>query len=257
LKVRSRPIIHETQRPGGERPRSILGEAKLRPIFNAITRKHIMGIFSRVKDIALSNVHAALDGVDDPMKTTKLIIRGTEDELVRLRRAASMAASDSRRCERELTALMVEISDLETQAATAVANGHEPLARLALRNKLALQTRISGMQSELSQSRRTHNIAAATIQELDLTLSDARNRQRAITHALAAPAAQVTSRKGRDQIEHSLTRLDTASRLLSDLEVDLGMPEQKLRDELRELQVEADIDAALKKMAAKKIPAAE
>jgi phage shock protein A len=219
--------------------------------------ERIMGIFSRVKDIGLSNVHAALDAVEDPAKTVRLVIRETEDELVRLRRAASMAASESRALEIGINAASAEIAQLEEQARAAVVSGRDNLARLAVRNKLALTGRLGSMQAEFQAARRSHALAQTACSELEGVLSDARVRERAVSRRLDAPAAQVGSRRGRDKLEQSFTRLNLAERMLSDLEADLDIPGTAMRSELRDLQVEAEIEEAMKRMRAPTLGASD
>ena len=93
-----------------------------------------MGIFSRFRDIAGSNINAMLDRAEDPEKLIKMMILEMEDTLIELKTAcAGMIAV--KKAQRQLRTIENRGNYWEDKANLAVNKGRDDLAREALFEK--------------------------------------------------------------------------------------------------------------------------
>ena len=63
---------------------------------------HIMGIFTRFRDIVSANINAMLDKAEDPEKLIKLMIREMEDTLIEIKASCAGVMANRKRVGRQL-----------------------------------------------------------------------------------------------------------------------------------------------------------
>ncbi len=84
-----------------------------------------MGIFTRVLDIAGSNINAMIDNAEDPEKMIKLMIREMEDTLVDVKRSCAGVMANSITVERQLAGAQTHERSWEKKAQHAVEKNRE------------------------------------------------------------------------------------------------------------------------------------
>jgi phage shock protein A len=226
-----------------------------------------MGIFSRLADIANSNLNALLASAEDPEKIIRLIIQEMEDTLVEVRSSAVRTIAERREMERRSEALKREEEEWQRKAELAITRGREDLARGALLAKThraqaraSIEQQIAVLVGGLAQQNED-------ITKLQAKLADAKSRERALAarRTTAGNRLKVREKLHDDRINDAFFRFEQAERSLDQLEgrvesYDLGRGNGRvpsLEDELAGLEAESGVDeelAALKARMGNQMP---
>jgi phage shock protein A len=102
-----------------------------------------MGIFKRIKDITVAEIHALLDQVEDPFSMLNHYVREMEEEIAK----GQQALSNQIFLEKRQMALILNTEEVIAkrirQAKLAVDRGEEPIAKLALQEKLIHENKLN------------------------------------------------------------------------------------------------------------------
>ncbi|MEE1672980.1 phage shock protein PspA [Agarivorans aestuarii] len=156
-----------------------------------------MGMFSRLTDIINSNISTMLDKAEDPQKMLRLIIQEMEDTLVEVRASTAKVLADKKQLIRKIEHLEEQASDWQAKAELALSREREDLARLALVEKKHIQESIKQQQKELGLVDDSLLQLQQEIEQLELKLSESRNRQ-------AGLLARQTTAKNRHAVRQQL-----------------------------------------------------
>jgi phage shock protein A len=108
-----------------------------------IRRSNKMGIFKRIKDITVAEIHALLDQVEDPFSMLNHYVREMEEEIAK----GQQALSNQIFLEKRQMALILNTEEVIAkrirQAKLAVDRGEEPIAKLALQEKLIHENKLN------------------------------------------------------------------------------------------------------------------
>ena len=210
-----------------------------------------MGIFSRMSDIVNSNINAMLDTAEDPEKIVRLMIQEMEDTLVEVRSAAARAIADKKELNRKVMELEREASDWESKAELAVTKGRDDLAKAALREKNDSEAAAAALQAELTHVDEGLNRLNDDIARLQLKLSDAKARQKALMmrHETANKRLRVRRQLHDNKLDDALVRFEQFERKMDNLEgrveaYDLGK-KADLKQEITHLEDDEQIEQAL------------
>ncbi|MFC0211532.1 PspA/IM30 family protein [Paenibacillus chartarius] len=95
-----------------------------------------MGIFSRVKSIALADIHDALDRMEDPVNMVKQYIREVQEQIDKVRTTLAGHLFTETQCEALVNRTEELVAKRTRQAELAVDRGEDAIAELAIQEKL-------------------------------------------------------------------------------------------------------------------------
>jgi len=212
---------------------------------------HIMGIFTRFRDIVSSNINAMLDRAEDPEKLIKLMIREMEDTLVEIKASCAGVLASSKKVERQMHEAQSRSRHWAEKAALAVKKGRDDLAREALVEKRRYADAAKILEQELTE----HNVLVEQYQEdirqLEDKMGAAREKQRLLLQrqirAVGKMRAQEEIRRMDsteavfkfEELENRIERMEAEADL-----VNYGR-KPDLEEELENLDFDDEIEAEL------------
>jgi phage shock protein A len=155
--------------------------AQFLPITVVKTKKaggHMMGIFTRFRDIVSSNINAMLDKAEDPEKLIKLMIREMEDTLVEIKAACAGVMANRKKVQRQLDEVQSRETYWKERSELAVNKGRDDLAREALVEKRRYAERADAFEKESMEYNALIEQYKDDIRQLEDKLSSARDKQR-------------------------------------------------------------------------------
>jgi len=218
-----------------------------------------MGIFTRFRDIVGSNINSMLDRAEDPEKLIKLMIQEMEDTLIELKSACAGVMAESKKIERQSSALDQRQEYWEAKANLAVQKGRDDLAREALLEKRRHSERFQALAYELSEHEALLAQYQEDIRQLEDKLKNAREKERMLVqrhiHAVRKKRAQEEMRRidsaeavfKFEELEHRIEHMEAEADL-----VNFGR-KPTLEDELERLSLDDEIESELKAIKASSI----
>lgn len=108
-----------------------------------------MSIFGRVKDLLQANIMDMVNKAEDPEKMLNLYIERSTEEVRNFQIQVNRAVADKIQLEEKIEALTKQIAQRSEQAALAVQQGKDDLARTALSLKKQAEVSIADYQGQL------------------------------------------------------------------------------------------------------------
>lgn len=221
-----------------------------------------MGIFSRLADIANSNLNALLASAEDPEKIIRLIIQEMEDTLVEVRSSAVRSIAERRELERRVESLKREEDDWQAKAELALTRGREDLARGALLARSHRAQARASVEQQVAQLVASLSQQNEDITKLQTKLADAKQREAsfATRRATAGNRIKVREKLHDERINDAFLRFETAERQLDQMEgrveaYDLGrtppLRGPTLEEELANLAADASMNEELEALRAR------
>ena len=213
-----------------------------------------MGVFTRFKDIISSNINSMLDKAEEPEKMIRLMIQEMEETSVELKAACAGLMADQKRIAREESQARARMELWEDRAKLALEKGREDLAREALLEKLAAQRLSEGLERERDRFTVMIEQAREDIEQLDVKLESAKERQRSLAkrHVRADQRIKVRSNVSRVQSADVMMRFDQFEQRIErmEAEAELGSPRQNrnLEQEFALLEGGDEVEAQLASM---------
>ena len=212
-----------------------------------------MSIFSRLSDIINSNISALLDKAENPEKMIRMVIQEMEDTLVEVRSSTARVMAEKKTLTRRLDQLRAQAEDWEYKAELALSKDREDLARAALLEKAAIQTRVETTEADLFKLDETLDKLDGEINLLQEKLNDARARQKTIVMRTRATSTRRDVRKqlSNQAIDNAMDKFEYYERKIDQMEgqIDSDSVEQKgLQAEFDELAREENIDQELQEL---------
>jgi phage shock protein A len=213
-----------------------------------------MGVFTRFKDIISSNINSMLDKAEEPEKMIRLMIQEMEETSVELKAACAGLMADQKRIAREQSQALARLELWEDRAKLALDKGREDLAREALLEKLAAQRLSEGLERERDRFAIMIEQAREDIEQLDVKLESAKERQRSLAkrHVRADQRIKVRSNVSRVQSADVMMRFDQFEQRIErmEAEAELGAPRQNrnLEQEFALLEGGDEVEAQLASM---------
>jgi phage shock protein A len=213
-----------------------------------------MGVFTRFKDIISSNINSMLDKAEEPEKMIRLMIQEMEETSVELKAACAGLMADQKRIAREQSQALARQELWEDRAKLALDKGREDLAREALLEKLAAQRLSEGLERERDRFAVMIEQAREDIEQLDVKLESAKERQRSLAkrHVRADQRIKVRSNVSRVQSADVMMRFDQFEQRIErmEAEAELGAPRQNrnLEQEFALLEGGDEVEAQLASM---------
>lgn len=135
-----------------------------------------MAYFSRLTDIVTCNLTEMLSSSDDPDATLREIIAEMEEGLKGAERSVATAKHSQERTRTELGEEQRQIQHWGDAARTALKNGDESKARLALIRKQEAEDLAAGLEQQLNAATSTVEHLTTMQRALEARLSDAKRR---------------------------------------------------------------------------------
>lgn len=101
-----------------------------------------MGIFKRLKNIALADVHGLLDKAEGPVSMLKQYIRDMEEQLVKAQQALADQLGLEKQCEALIVQAQAVVEKRLRQANLAIERNEDEVAKLALQDKIVNERRL-------------------------------------------------------------------------------------------------------------------
>ncbi|MDA8442025.1 MAG: PspA/IM30 family protein [Peptococcaceae bacterium] len=108
-----------------------------------------MGLFSRVKDVMHANLNDLISKAEDPEKMLNLYIERASEELRNFSVQVNRAAADKILLQEKIAGAKKDIAELSGQAALAVQQNRDDLARTALSRKQQTEQSLADFEQQL------------------------------------------------------------------------------------------------------------
>ncbi|MGX1983994.1 phage shock protein A (PspA) family protein [Thermolongibacillus altinsuensis] len=102
-----------------------------------------MGLFKRVKNVMLADLHDLIDKLEDPISMTKQYLRELEEQMEKAQRALAQQFAIERRYEQLIQQAEEMIEKRARQAKLAVEKNEEAIAKMALQEKIAYEKKLA------------------------------------------------------------------------------------------------------------------
>lgn len=191
------------------------------------------GIFSRLKDIMESNVHALLDKCEDPEKMLDQMLRKAKEDLAEVKTATAQVMADTKAAQRAYDDALKK-ADAEHQcAANALRAGDEAAAQKFLDSEQRIRTGI------LAQAESTLNSAKANEQ----AMKDAHNK---LCDDIDFMQSQLQTIKGTMKVAKATETVNRVKGTKRDSAATFQSYADKAQRALDEAQARADLNAGPK-----------
>ena len=210
-----------------------------------------MRIFTRVRDIISSNIHAILDKAEDPEKMVRLMIQEMEDTLVEVRASCAGVMATRKKVQRQMDECQDRAGQWEAKAKLAVSKGREDLAREALYEKRRYLERVESLKREVEQCSGLVEQYQEDLRQLEDKLTSAREQQRVLVqrhvHAEKKKRAQMEIRRA--ETSDAFARFEDFEKRIDRMEADADLVnygrKPSLEDEFAKLEEDEDIEKEL------------
>lgn len=213
-----------------------------------------MNALNRFTDIINANLHALLDKAEQPEKMLRLLVQQMEDSLAELRTLAAEHIAARKQLQRQLQQLDVAVMDWQQKAERALAHDKEDLARAALAERLAAETKRSSVQQEETQSQSLLADIEGDISRLQSKLNEARQRYHQTQRRADCTEVrlQVQSKQHQHKVHEALHKFERYEQKIDGLEaqleaMDLGHSASgaSLKQQFQSLEQQEAIEQAL------------
>ena len=138
------------------------------------------GAFSRIGNIVRAEVDDLLNRMEDPEKTSRLMMMEMEDAVNDAMAAVADAIAGQRLLERRLEARRADAATWGRTAERSVSRGDDDLARLALERKAELEAEAGELEKALAEAGETTDRLKRQCARLKVRLNEARARRRTL-----------------------------------------------------------------------------
>lgn len=213
-----------------------------------------MNALNRFTDIINANLHVLLDKAEQPEKMLRLLVQQMEDSLAELRTLAAEHIAARKQLQRRLQQLDAAVTDWQQKAERALAHDKEDLARAALAERLAAETKRSSVQQEETQSQSLLADIESDISRLQSKLNEARQRYQQTQRRADCTEVrlQVQSKQHQHKVNEALHKFERYEQKIDGLEaqlesMDLGHSASgaSLKQQFQSLEQQEAIEQAL------------
>lgn len=181
-----------------------------------------MAIMKRVSEVFQAKANKVLNKVEDPRDTLDLSYEKQLEQLQQVRRGLADIATARKRIELQAAQLKASAQKLQEQAAAALTQSNEDLAREALTRRAAIATQLEGMKSQHDQLVEQEAHLVTTSQQLQSRVDAFRTQKETMKAAYSAAQAQ--------------TQIGEAVAGISKSMGDTGLAMQRAQDKIADMQ---------------------
>lgn len=209
-----------------------------------------MGIFKRLKSIALADVHEVLDKAEDPVSMLKQHIRDMEEQLVKAQQALAGQLGLEKQCEALVVQAQAVVEKRLRQANLAIERNEDEAAKLALQDKIVNERRLlaykqqyEAVQAKTAELQSKVKVLQEKYEELKLKQQELASRAHT---AKAVQAIQTTiSSFGADSAVQGFSRMEEriwALEAETKASQELAAPLQPSRNALLQAEAEQELE---------------
>ena len=184
-----------------------------------------MSLFQRAHEIVQAKANKALDAAEQPDEKLDLSYEQMLDQITQVRRGLVDIAASRKQIELQEQQLRHSVDHLQDQAAAALSQGREDLAREALSRKAAAQAQIDAMEPQHQQLTEQEEKLEHTLEALQKRVNDFRTQKEVLK-------AQYTAAKAETSVDESVAGI---SRDVGDS----GEALQRAQDKIATMQARA------------------
>jgi phage shock protein A len=184
-----------------------------------------MSLFQRAHEIVQAKANKALDAAEQPDEMLDLSYEQMLDQITQVRRGLVDIAASRKQIELQEQQLQHSVGHLQDQAAAALSQGREDLAREALSRKAAAQAQIDAMEPQHQQLTEQEEKLEHTLEVLQKRVNDFRTQKEVLK-------AQYTAAKAETSVDESVAGI---SRDVGDS----GQALQRAQDKIATMQARA------------------
>jgi phage shock protein A len=184
-----------------------------------------MSLFQRAHDIVQAKANRALDAAEQPDEMLDLSYEQMLDQITQVRRGLVDIAASRKQIELQEQQLQHSVDHLQDQAAAALSQGREDLAREALSRKAAAQAQIDAMEPQHQQLTEQEEKLEHTLEALQKRVNEFRTQKEVLK-------AQYTAAKAETSVDESVAGI---SRDVGDS----GEALQRAQDKIATMQARA------------------
>jgi phage shock protein A len=155
-----------------------------------------MSLFQRAHEIVQAKANKALDAAEKPDEMLDLSYEQMLDQITQVRRGLVDIAASRKQIELQEQQLQHSVDHLQGQAAAALSQGREDLAREALSRKAAAQAQIDAMEPQHEQLTEQEGKLEHTLEALQKRVNDFRTQKEVLK-------AQYTAAKAETAVDES------------------------------------------------------
>ena len=184
-----------------------------------------MSLFQRAHEIVQAKANKALDAAEQPDEMLDLSYEQMLDQITQVRRGLVDIAASRKQIELQEQQLRHSVDHLQDQAAAALSQGREDLAREALSRKAAAQAQIDAMEPQHQQLTEQEEKLEHTLEALQKRVNEFRTQKEVLK-------AQYTAAKAETSVDESVAGI---SRGVGDS----GEALQRAQDKIATMQARA------------------
>jgi len=184
-----------------------------------------MSLFQRAHEIVQAKANKALDAAEQPDEMLDLSYEQMLDQITQVRRGLVDIAASRKQIELQEQQLRHSVDHLQDQAAAALSQGREDLAREALSRKAAAQAQIDAMEPQHQQLTEQEEKLEHTLEALQKRVNEFRTQKEVLK-------AQYTAAKAETSVDESVAGI---SRDVGDS----GEALQRAQDKIATMQARA------------------
>ena len=184
-----------------------------------------MSLFQRAHEIVQAKANKALDAAEQPDEMLDLSYEQMLDQITQVRRGLVDIAASRKQIELQEQQLQHSVDHLQDQAAAALSQGREDLAREALSRKAAAQAQIDAMEPQHQQLTEQEEKLEHTLEALQKRVNEFRTQKEVLK-------AQYTAAKAETSVNESVAGI---SRDVGDS----GEALQRAQDKIATMQARA------------------
>jgi phage shock protein A len=156
-----------------------------------------MSLFQRAHEIVQAKANKALDAAEQPDEMLDLSYEQMLDQITQVRRGLVDIAASRKQIELQEQQLQHSVDHLQDQAAAALSQGREDLAREALSRKAAAQAQIDAMEPQHQQLTEQEEKLEHALEALQKRVNDFRTQKEVLK-------AQYTAAKAETSVDESV-----------------------------------------------------
>ena len=185
-----------------------------------------MGVLSRFTNYIKTVMSSFLDRAEDPGQTLDYSYEKQLEQLQNLRRSIADVVTNEKRLELQKAQLQQQADKWDDGARKALAANNEELARAALERKQAIQSQLSGFDTQIDQLKAQQDKFLVMQQRLTASVEAFRTQKEMVKAQYGAASAQV--------------KIQEAASGLSEQMADVNLAVQRAQDRVLSMQARAN-----------------
>ncbi len=222
-----------------------------------------MGLFSRMRDISMSQLNHLLDKAEDPVKMLEQYMADMEEDIVEAEKSVAKQIALEKKMHRQLTEAEEMVGKRQTQAMQALEQENEDLARKALEDKKRHQSKADDLQAQWQVAKENADKLKGQLQQMKDEYETLKGKKQTLQARAEAAKAQKninqafsgigsgSARKGFDKMEEKVMTLESEAEASNELRSGSTSLDKEL-DSLGGSDVDNELAALKAKLKSKK-----